>query len=362
MSNKKDTLVSRIKESVSGILPKSARSAIRRCHYSLKKPEANKAYQQYYRNKNGNEKLSKEMFRDMVKWRMEKDIQFSEYFLFGFPGKDEEKRLEFIGDLNRFKILQNFNLLKNDEIFIDKFRTYETFQKYYHREIIKITSPDQYGVFQDFCKKHREIVIKIVGACRGDGVRLIRVEEGQEKKLFDQLLKDYGGEFVVEERIVQKGIMGDVHPESVNTVRITTIRMDDRTIIFHPFARFGRGKNIIDNAGGGGIICRIDVEKGTVFATGDESGKIYTVHPDTGTELIGFAIPHWEEAKALAKELAEVVPDNRYTGWDLAYTEDIGWVMVEGNAYAQYIGFQITEQKGFRSEIEGYIEELKSKK
>ena len=75
--------------------------------------------------------------------------------------------------------------------------------------------------------------------------------------------------------------------------------------------------------------------------------------------LVGYKIPFWSEAKALVRELAQVVPENRYTGWDLALT-DGGWVLVEANRRAQF-GFQMSLQKGFRKEIDGYLAKLGKK-
>lgn len=56
-------------------------------------------------------------------------------------------------------------------------------------------------------------------------------------------------------------------------------------------------------------------------------------------------------------ELADVLPDNHYTGWDLALTDN-GWVLQEANDRGTFILFQITEKKGFKQEIEEIVHEL----
>lgn len=53
----------------------------------------------------------------------------------------------------------------------------------------------------------------------------------------------------------------------------------------------------------------------------------------------------------MAKELANVVPEQRYVGWDLAYT-DAGWVMIEGNSWSQFVGPQISQRRGMRSYVD----------
>ena len=159
--------------------------------------------------------------------------------------------------------------------------------------------------------------------------------------------------YIMEEVIKQNPEMARFHPESVNTVRIPTIRTGDRVRVVIPFMRTGRGSSIVDNAGAGGIICALDVEEGSIIAAADEHGNRYDKHPDTGEMLIGFKVPRWDEAKQMAVELAAVVPDNRYAGWDLALTEN-GWVLVEANARGQFVT-QIATKKGFRKELESIL-------
>ena len=163
---------------------------------------------------------------------------------------------------------------------------------------------------------------------------------------------------ILEERIVQHPAMARLHSASVNTVRIATVRIDDAEIEFFPPAlRVGRDGSAVDNAGAGGIICVADLQTGVVTCARDERGNGYITHPNTGEPLVGFQIPRWEEALQLVRELAQVVPTNRYTGWDLALTES-GWVLVEANARGQFI-WQYASQTGSREQVERIFEKIK---
>lgn len=162
---------------------------------------------------------------------------------------------------------------------------------------------------------------------------------------------------MVEELIIQHPEIGRLHPQSVNTLRVPTICYKDRVEVIHPILRVGRGNAIVDNGGSGGICCGIDPDTGITFSAADESGNSFIRHPDTGLELIGYQVPRWEEAKKLVRELAYILPDNHYTGWDLALTID-GWVLQEANDRGTFILFQITTGVGFKPEIEKIVNEL----
>ena len=177
-----------------------------------------------------------------------------------------------------------------------------------------------------------------------------------KNSLFNELLAEYKNTFLIEELIKQSPEMAKFHPASVNTVRVPTVRFDDEILILHPFFRTGRGNNCVDNAGAGGVFGVVDPESGIVTQAADEKGIFYNNHPDTKEKMLGFKIPKWNEAVSFAKELAQVTPDNRYTGWDLALT-DSGWIMVEGNSTGQFV-WQIPEQKGSREELNNILKRL----
>jgi glutathione synthase/RimK-type ligase-like ATP-grasp enzyme len=56
------------------------------------------------------------------------------------------------------------------------------------------------------------------------------------------------------------------------------------------------------------------------------------MHPITGTGIVGFQVPLWDESLRLTQEAAKLVPEVAYVGWDVAVTPD-GPVLVEGNEF-----------------------------
>lgn len=321
-------------------------SAVRRYRFNKQLYDVRKAEKvlDYYRpglSKGGHDAL----LQDMLQMARQYRFTFDEFFLFQFEGKTIQERLEFIPDLERIDIVESLNRAKNQYIFDDKRETYRKFSKFYKRDVVLSGG---YSELLDFLIKYKRCIVKPVDGTCGQGVRF--VECGNDpKKQIHELNVSYRNGYIMEEVIKQNPEMARFHPESVNTVRIPTIRSGDRVRVVIPFMRTGRGNSIVDNAGAGGIICALDVEEGIIVAAADEHGNSYEKHPDTGERLIGFKVPRWNEAKRTAIELAGVVPDNCYAGWDLALTEN-GWALVEANARGQFLT-QIATKKGFRKEL-----------
>lgn len=305
-----------------------------------------------------------EIVQDII--YMAKNYRFSaeEYFAYRFKDKSLEERKTFLSDLNRIDFVENLNKYKNLILFDDKMRSYETFGKYYKRDVCCIRNKNELHKLDEFVKKYERFILKpLTGAC-GLGVQIIDLTEIEEKtmylnKLMDDVLSSSKDGFIVEELIIQVPELAQFHTESVNTIRVATVRYDEGVEVIAAFFRMGKGSSIVDNAGAGGVFGAIDVETGKIIAASDKFGKAYTHHPDTNVQITGFIIPQFDEAKELAKELALIVKGNRYAGWDLALTEK-GWIMVEGNARGQFV-WQIPTQKGFMKEANQILKRLKMK-
>ncbi len=301
----------------------------------------------------------KQLARKIIWNKVVYHFEFYEYFLYDVEKLSPKGKRAYISIEDNVCWAMKMNKPENTDIFSDKMETYKRFKDFYGRDVCLVTASDEgFEAFSEFVRKHPVFVAKPTNMYLGVGVAAFRLEDYSSKKaMYSSLLDKYDGSFLMEERIEQIEELAQFHPSSANTLRVPTYRFDDRTEIRHPFLRIGRGGSFVDNAGAGGIFSLIDEESGIIFSAVDENGNSYIMHPDTGKQLIGYRIPHWETVKEFAKKLAQVVPDNRYTGWDIALT-DKGCVMVEGNVWAQFV-HQIPLKKGFREELEEILREMK---
>lgn len=291
-------------------------------------------------------KRAKDMLYCYDKYRM----RFSDYTAFHIESVPEEKRGDFITDITRFQYYSRLNRPENEVLFKKKDLTYLRFCDYYKRGFCAFVSPEQQDEFDRFLEKYKRIIVKPLSGSLGKRIQIIEQAE------YPNLLAMYKKGFAAEELIHQCDEMAALNPESVNTIRMTTIRCDDHVEFLMPMLKCGRKGKCVDNAGSGGILCEVDLETGRVVSAASKKGEPMTHHPDSGLPLIGFQVPRWKEALEFAEQLCYVVPDNRYTGWDIALTDD-GWVMIEGNSRGEF-GMQILSHKGVKPQMDAILEQI----
>lgn len=300
----------------------------------------------------GTDESREKIICDMVYSLHRFGCMFDEYFLYDFNLLNAKGRSAFVTDKNRWAIYEQLNDESSLKYFDNKMSTYEMFREYYGREAIAVGAGKEDDVEEliAFANAHSSAIVKPMMGSGGKGVFLADFSADGVDRAVRKILA--ATPCVVEEVIVQVPKMAALHPSSLNTVRLPTIRLASGDIcFFHPFLRMGRGGSVVDNAASGGIFSVVDPESGIVYMDGvDEHGGRYIIHPDTHVAIPGFSIPRWEEAKELAKKLSEKIPSCRYVGWDLALTKR-GWVMVEGNPNGQLVMQMVTKQ-GLKQEFE----------
>ena len=276
----------------------------------------------------------------------------SEYVSFHMYGKTFKEKRSFITDQERMSILTTINSAEGIDLLDNKYHTYEKLAPFFRRGMILISSEDDLDKFTQFCSNKKTVVIKPPCGTLGKGVIPVSIDSSTDfKKLMSGLLKDYN-EFVVEELIRPHRKISKLNPDSVNTVRFTTYLDGDKVIVHDTFMKVGQKGSFVDNGGAGGIFVHVDHLTGRFDTDGcAENGIIYPEHPHTGVKFKGYRLPKWEQARKLACELAKSMPEIVYGGWDLTFTKDRKWVIVEGNAKTQFFGQQCTTDKGLREDF-----------
>ena len=277
-----------------------------------------------------------------------------EYVGYGYERMTSQERRNYVLDWEKDAFCRRVDTEKTTALLNNKVSAYSRLKDYYKRVVVLLDSTikkeDKATIIELF-DKGAPLMVKPIASGGGKGIRKINPKDYKDSNSFiGNLMQEYPKGCVIEELIIQDERMASLHPQSINTVRMSTIRRKGTVELFHPFMRVGCGGSVVDNGGSGGLLMPFDIRNGQILCAANELGKSYEIHPDTGIRLIGFTIPRWEEAVALINDIMTIFPNDAYISWDLALTES-GWIVVEGNSHGQFAG-QYALHHGIRDDYE----------
>jgi hypothetical protein len=144
-------------------------------------------------------------------------------------------------------------------------------------------------------------------------------------------------DLLVMERVGQHGFMADLFPDSINTVRVLTVRDPDNRIpwVARAVVRVGTVASApVDNFGSGGLSFALNVESGAIGPGTSKASLSPTAkverHPDSGLQLTGRILPGCDAIIAKCIELHAALPFIDYVGWDICVGEN-GPILIEAN-------------------------------
>ena len=212
----------------------------------------------------------------------------------------------------------------------------EVFKKYIKRDYVFLEECS-YEDYLAFIKKHPCFIAKPDNDSGGKSIEAIDANEYKPEDLYKKLLSNR--QTLLEEKIKQCDELSRLYPCSINTIRVVTINKNGNVVVPFVAIRIGNEGNVVDNFHSGGMFDVVD-EDGVIRKPAlNKANAVFDVHPYTGTEIIGFKIPKYDEILSLCKEMATVVPEIGYVGWDIAVS-DKGLDVVEGNQLPGYDIYQ----------------------
>lgn len=173
------------------------------------------------------------------------------------------------------------------------------------------------------------------GSEAGASVHFVRFAETasheEKKKLLKDTVRKLKSDIVIQKSLKQHKDMAMLHPQSINTIRIVSLLIDDEAVILSRSIRVGVGKSRVDNAGKGGILCGIG-DDGCLNGIGTlEDGRVVHSHPDSGIGFKGWKIPSLKECEETVKRSHPILGHNRLVSWDLAVGEAGEVILIEAN-------------------------------
>ena len=152
------------------------------------------------------------------------------------------------------------------------------------------------------------------------------------------------------------------HPQSLNSIRFVTLAYRGKAKAFGAFFRIGVGDMIIDNAHAGGMFAHIDIKTGIIDSEAITTrGLRVAKHPDTGLQIKGTQVPHWDEIVEYCLSAARQTR-NIITGWDVVINDKGQVEMIEANNRPDFDLMQSPLQVGVKHQLLEALTELLGEK
>lgn len=271
---------------------------------------------------------------------------YTDYFRGDYINLTSKEKDTFVTIKSFNKIVNYLNNLEYVIVFNDKIIFNKLFKEYINRDFIdlRVTSFDE---FKSFIKDKKNVFAKNPKGEGGYQVEKIKVSEFDALKLYNKLIKKEF--FLVEEEIIQSKELNEINPNAVNCFRVMTLLKDGKVYIVGNALRVNQGDNGV--IGSSHDLYFSFNEDGYIDSNViDDYGNIYEEHPLTHKKFKDVYVKDIKRAFDMCKEAALLVPEVRYIGWDIGFT-DKGPVMIEGN---EYPGFGLVQHFALKNSKTGH--------
>jgi hypothetical protein len=277
---------------------------------------------------------------DLITHKFKLNTHWEDYYRFGFyrPGMPWSEKALYIGDFSSYYWPWESNSLKFDRLFVRKtlhkavlayegLPTSQILMKAGHDYTINTAAKFS----EELAKITQPFVTKIDGGGGGLLNMLFFPEQGKYRssdglvdaeEIWERYKPVLHAGFLVEEKIDNHPVLAEIHPSSLNTLRLNMVKtVDGKWHHLRSNLKIGRGQSHIDNVSAGGLISGID-EDGVLTSTFSESGESFEIHPDTNVPIRGTTVPYYQEARDLAMRASEVFGFMGTIGWDIGIAPD----------------------------------------
>ncbi|MBB2976969.1 hypothetical protein FHX49_002561 [Microbacterium endophyticum] len=256
-----------------------------------------------------------------------KNVGFQDYVDYDFAILTRAERATYMTHPVSNQLSQKYDDPAYRHIFHDKLEFDRVFAEYLRREWL-VVEPGNADAVQELTQRLGTIVTKEPIGQAGTGVHRYHAADVTDWADFHAGLLSRG-ELLIEEVINQHADLAAVCPGTVNTTRVTAFFDGTKTHILAIAQKFGRGE-VSDQMTFGGFYTMLD-ERGRSRGPGyDSHSHVHEFHPDSGARIADFQLPMIDEVIAFVDQVARVIPQVQYVGWDIVVTPE-GPVLVEGN-------------------------------
>jgi len=179
----------------------------------------------------------------------------------------------------------------------------------------------------DIIKKEKQVIIKPSNdTYGGEGINFWEDNVGTLKGFLS-----VPNDLIVQEVIEQHSELAKFHKESLNTIRIVTLRINKEIVILNTILRMGVNDSKVDNYSAGGVISCVDHQGNLYTETVQSNGEKIKKHPNSKIIFSGEKIVNFNKVVQSAMTQHNRVPYFRLISWDYAINKWGEAVLIEGN-------------------------------
>lgn len=208
-------------------------------------------------------------------------------------------------------------------------------QQYMDRDGVAIHRNE---VMERLLTDREEYIIKKSDTDDGKSIAKLKVKNNElylkdRVVTLETLEQEYGSNFLVQRVIQQHETMARLHPSSVNTLRMVTLRLNGTIHYLYTFTRFGVNNDVKDNAGSGGLVVGVK-DNGEFMKYGIYKNQKVEQHPTTkeNIELLG-KVPNFDLCKEKVISMHEKIIHHDFVSWDIAVEQDGTPIFIEVNFF-----------------------------
>lgn len=282
---------------------------------------------------------------------LKRGVGYTDYFRGNYINLTKKEKDTFVTAKSFYRVIKTLNDEDYIGVFENKLLFNKYFKEYIKRDFINLRTCTK-EEYEEFINNHTIVFAKNPLGEGGHGISRLDINLIENKEeLYNRLIENK--QYLLEEEIIQSDELNEINPNCVNSYRIITLVNNNKSYVIANALRVNQDKNNV-------IGCTNDLyfsfsEDGIIDSNViDDYGHIYTKHPLTGKDFNEVKIKDVKTAFEMCKKAALEIPEVKYVGWDVAFTNK-GPVIVEGNEYPGYGILQFYKLKNKRT---GHLKEI----
>jgi len=183
-------------------------------------------------------------------------------------------------------------------------------------------------------KNESEFIFKKASMTGGgkDVVKMLNIDDGAVSRLIQSANYD----FIAQKIVRQHPFLESLGFGSVNTIRVLSLNINNKTTILSCFLKMGGKGTITDNVSNGGYCCGVK-NNGELNSFGYNADLEKITKSPCGIELSGKKIPHFQNVVEFVKENHENFKYAHLIGWDITIDSDGIPIVIEVNLDSAFI-------------------------